>query len=89
MFLTIPYSNFSAIHAAFNKEIDQSSRQAYLVEKATEHPWQFIVLLTATLSGMHRNKKWEYELFTGQKYSFPYGMYKTSFTFIKWSRIMF
>ena len=61
-------------HASLNKEMEQSSRQAHLLEKATEAPWQFIILLTAVLSGLHRNKKWEIEFFTGQVYSVPYGM---------------
>ena len=60
---------FSLIHSLYDNEMFQSASSAHHIEQVTEHPWQFIVLLTAlTSEPINDNDYFSLQTFTGKSF---------------------
>ena len=63
----------SRIHSLWDERLKQSAEAAYLIEKATENPWQFIVQATALASGAIQEDDYifDYTFYSGKKIEIP------------------
>ena len=63
----------SRFHSLFDERMKQSADAAYVIEKATENPWQLIVQATALASGaIHEDDYiFDYEFYSGKEIKIP------------------
>ena len=78
----------SRFHSLFDERMKQSADAAYVIEKATENPWQLIVQATALASGaIHEDDNiFEYTFFSGKEIKIPTS--KLSYSYISYKYLI-